>query len=316
LRIILGPDQPIVDSIRDAAARHERGRARIAVAWAREEGVRWLLDAIAGRLPQLEVIVGLNERGTTAEALLRLLPMTTFLGAFYKHPRQTFHPKLYLFDDGRPEPAAATVIVGSSNLTRGGLVTNVEASLIAERARGDDAATPLLVSALAAWENLRNSPFTIPITEQRIRELYEGGYLATEALIRRQRRETARHQAPRRDIRTAPPPPVRPPAAEPVVFPFPVEAVQEQQVPLEDADPEWTVPVPDCTRAMGVGARGWRLGRAVTRSRARRVGRVDEAFGPSVIDVRRTRLPAVQSGPRRSRRPRQVIPSYAALRTK
>ena len=122
MRLLSGPNNSLINELQAAACRHSGGRLRMAVAWAREEGVRWILDALNGRITQVEVVVGINAKGTTVEALLQLLPQVSNLSIFYKHPSQTFHPKVYIFEGGNVNPNLVTVIVGSSNLTHGGLI--------------------------------------------------------------------------------------------------------------------------------------------------------------------------------------------------
>lgn len=71
-----------------------------------------------------------NEKGTDLDALEQLLnalrPESTEIFLYHEQSR-TFHPKVYLFDNSSKE--SALLIVGSSNWTGGGLVTNVEASI-------------------------------------------------------------------------------------------------------------------------------------------------------------------------------------------
>ena len=97
-RLILGPMESAYEEIKAAAIRHQGGKARIAVAWAKDDGVNWLLDAINGHITDLNFVIGINERGTTVEALLRILQHNASLRIFYKHPYQTFHPKIYCFE--------------------------------------------------------------------------------------------------------------------------------------------------------------------------------------------------------------------------
>ncbi len=54
----------------------------------------------------------------------------------YHERGRTFHPKVYLFDDVLEGRALA--IVGSSNLSRGGLVNNIEANLVARLNRSKE----------------------------------------------------------------------------------------------------------------------------------------------------------------------------------
>jgi HKD family nuclease len=89
------------------------------------------VEAVNNRVDELHAVVGINERGTTVEGLLRLLDVATTLKVFFKHPRQTFHPKLYWFEGGTAGDST-TAIIGAATLIRGGLFTNFEASLIAQ----------------------------------------------------------------------------------------------------------------------------------------------------------------------------------------
>ncbi len=247
-RIIMGPDSSAIEAIRLASQRFEGGRARIAVAWARDDGVSRLFDAIGQRITRMEFLVGINETGTTVEALLRILQQQASLRVFYKHPSQTFHPKIYWLDDGALETEMATIIVGSSNLTTGGLITNFEASLVAEIETNTitEHDRALLRSMHAIWDNLVNSPYThtIAATED-VRRLYEAGYIECEHELRRERRRASRRNKPLRDLPSAPP--SRPPAigAAPVNIPFPLRREIPGDAAGEQEDPIGTIPLPD-----------------------------------------------------------------------
>jgi HKD family nuclease len=283
MRVILGPDQPIIEEIRAAAERHQGGAGKIAVAWAREEGVLWLLDAISGKISDLQVIVGINEGGTTVEALLRLLPEVSFLGVFYKHPRQTFHPKVYLFES--EAPIGTTLIVGSSNLTRGGLITNFEVSLIIEgRETGDRAlAASLRGSTTSIWKRLRESPFLIHVpSEDKISELHAAGYLTAESTVRQARQGGLGRPQPRQDIRTAPPPPVNPPLAAPLAALIAASPTVPVQKPLRSSESEDTDLDFDCFFV-----------RTLTPNDVAKLhGRTPGTFEPDLGETARNRFPA------------------------
>jgi hypothetical protein len=70
---------------------------------------------------KVRVVVGMAGAGTSAEALSYLKAHCAEVHLFHKHHRQTFHPKIYCFDGSGDPPAASRLIVGSSNLTGGGL---------------------------------------------------------------------------------------------------------------------------------------------------------------------------------------------------
>ena len=246
--IIMGPASSALEAIRQASQRFEGGRARIAVAWARDDGVSRLFDAIGQHITRMEFIVGINERGTTVEALLRILQQQASLRVFYKHPSQTFHPKIYWFDDGAPETEQATIIVGSSNLTTGGLITNFEASLVAEIETDtiSEHDRAFLRSMHAIWSSLADSPYAHTIAaNDDVRLLYEAGYIECEHELRRDRRHASRRNKPSRDLPSAPP--RRPPAISvaPINIPFPLRRETLGDAAGEQEDPIGTTPLPE-----------------------------------------------------------------------
>jgi HKD family nuclease len=83
---------------------------------------------------QFELIVGIDSI-TTPDAIGEIQRLSTivkgkyFARAFSSSRRQLFHPKVYICDR---KGGNSTVIVGSNNLTPGGLVKNIEVSIILE----------------------------------------------------------------------------------------------------------------------------------------------------------------------------------------
>lgn len=74
----------------------------------------------------LTLIVGVDQKGTSEEALRAILALGISSYVFYQPSFPIFHPKIYLFEgDERTE-----LIIGSSNLTVQGLFVNVESSLL------------------------------------------------------------------------------------------------------------------------------------------------------------------------------------------
>lgn len=75
---------------------------------------------------RLKLIVGIDLGGTSREVIEELLKWDCEAFIFHNAiPRSTFHPKIYLFESRD----AATVFIGSNNLTEGGFYTNYEAAL-------------------------------------------------------------------------------------------------------------------------------------------------------------------------------------------
>jgi HKD family nuclease len=103
-------------------------RFQVAVAWAKSGGISPILDSMQHFRDsggQIEVVLGIDLNGTSVQALAMLREVGNQVRIFQNANRRfrpTYHPKLYLFSG----PTLATAIVGSSNLTLGGLYTNYE----------------------------------------------------------------------------------------------------------------------------------------------------------------------------------------------
>ncbi len=115
-------------------------RFRFSVAFARWSGLHLIdgeLQGFAARSGNaVDGLVGIDLGGTTIEALTYLseLPNTRMRVVRSGMPNVVFHPKIYAFDG----PDKWSVIVGSSNLSTGGLLANIEGSLIVEGRSGTD----------------------------------------------------------------------------------------------------------------------------------------------------------------------------------
>ncbi len=110
----------------------------IAVAFLKYSGVEVIQDALIDSLKkgaEFEIIVGLDFKTTDSKSIRFLLDLNKTYKKlkFYcygdKENNKTdivFHPKIYMFDNGREK----TSIIGSTNLTRGGLESNFEVNTI------------------------------------------------------------------------------------------------------------------------------------------------------------------------------------------
>lgn len=113
------------------------------VAFARQSGVNLLSDPInsaKGKFNQIRFLVGVDQRGTSKEALEALLNLGVETSVYYTPSRITFHPKMYMFEGNRKH----RIIVGSSNLTQKGLFQNLEVSLQVDFTLPDDQGQDLL----------------------------------------------------------------------------------------------------------------------------------------------------------------------------
>ncbi|GAA8673273.1 hypothetical protein Kyoto101A_04530 [Helicobacter pylori] len=110
----------------------------IAVAFLKYSGVEVIQDALIDSLEkgaEFEIIVGLDFKTTDSKSIRFLLDLNKTYKKlkFYcygdKENNKTdivFHPKIYMFDNGREKIS----IIGSTNLTRGGLESNFEVNTI------------------------------------------------------------------------------------------------------------------------------------------------------------------------------------------
>lgn len=97
-------------------------------AFASQAGIRGLSKHIKTAKKHLNIITivtGVDQKGTSKEALEELLALNINAFVFYQPSITIFHPKIYLFEGNDK----CELIIGSSNLTSQGLFTNVEASL-------------------------------------------------------------------------------------------------------------------------------------------------------------------------------------------
>ena len=101
---ILGPDASASAFLDEIPHRFEVRNGVILTAWARESGVGLLYRALGEQISNVDVIVGLMGRSTSAEALAHLRANARALFVYHTHHLQTFHPKVYLFDDGADPP--------------------------------------------------------------------------------------------------------------------------------------------------------------------------------------------------------------------
>ncbi|MEN0049576.1 MAG: phospholipase D family protein [Bacteroidota bacterium] len=77
-------------------------------------------------LNAITIITGVDQKGTSKEALEALLELDINAYVFYQPSITIFHPKIYLFEGEKK----SVLIIGSSNLTAQGLFSNIEASLL------------------------------------------------------------------------------------------------------------------------------------------------------------------------------------------
>lgn len=99
-----------------------------AVAWAKSSGLRRIRRALRrfrASGGKSVLIVGVDEGGATVEGLKDAMALVDQVTVFHDTGGRTFHPKVFIVEG----IAKAYVLVGSSNLTAGGLFSNYEMSM-------------------------------------------------------------------------------------------------------------------------------------------------------------------------------------------
>ena len=134
------------DVVRDVLGIPDPERVLISAAFMNEGGLSILSHVLAPVAEQATIVTGIRNGITSAQGLRRSLEIGCRTYAVDTGSRRVlFHPKVYLARNANE----ARLIVGSANLTRGGLNSNVEASILLKVARDD----PEWMSLVTELEN-------------------------------------------------------------------------------------------------------------------------------------------------------------------
>jgi HKD family nuclease len=153
----------------------------IAVAFAKNSGVLRIKDSLERfreRGGKVNAYVGVDLGGTSYEALTALLLHTDTLNIVHSEKGQTFHAKIYQFLGEN----SGLIVVGSHNLTGGGLWTNFESSVhITINGMGENEEPILseLSNYIGALTSLTDSIMSITKQDD-IDKLLQNGYVFKE----------------------------------------------------------------------------------------------------------------------------------------
>lgn len=145
-------------------------------------GIRGLESHVknATHLNNISIVTGVDQKGTSKEALQSLLQLGIKSFVFFvPPPSPIFHPKIYLFEG----QDSSELIIGSSNLTASGLFTNVEASILISannKIEGDRSVVKGLKEYFEGLFNF-NDPNLKTLTNELIEELEKANIIPTEA---------------------------------------------------------------------------------------------------------------------------------------
>lgn len=194
LRVIQQPFAPpaLGDLLRAELMTGHWKSFRATVAFLKSSGVRYLsppVDAfLSGGNVHLTISVGIDHDGTSLEALQDLWRVIDGRGRLFVFKEgqgggnRTFHPKVYLF----ASDSEALAVIGSGNLTAGGLYTNHELSASIGLDLTDAASMTYLAelrTALDRWQT--PGPACREVDASLIQDLYAAGDLLSEASIAR-----------------------------------------------------------------------------------------------------------------------------------
>lgn len=152
-------------------------------AFASEAGINGLAHHIhQDKYNSSNIIVGVDQRSTSKEALDALLNLQADTYIFHQPGFSIFHPKIYLFEG----ELSSELIVGSSNLTKQGLFINVEASIHLTLDHNEPADLQVIADLKARFASLFDfsDPNLQPITSELIEQLVAKKIVPTAAELK------------------------------------------------------------------------------------------------------------------------------------
>lgn len=170
-------------------------RTMMAVAFVKFSGVRLIEESLVSLLDrggEAEIIFGLDFSLTEPRALSRVmgiqasypaLTLFAFSDPYLPGREPAFHPKLYMFEQADGD---WTAIIGSSNLSKGGLIDNVEIGVAIDGPRTD----PLIADVFAFYRSVRGRESLFVPTDD-----YLEVYRKVRSLIDRARRKGLKRRA-------------------------------------------------------------------------------------------------------------------------
>lgn len=154
-------------------------------AFASKSGVDIISSLISNSLNKninVHVLVGIDQNGTSEEALKGLLKYAPNAWVFYHPNSSIFHPKAYCISGKNKE----CIVVGSSNLTSRGLYSNIEASSAVELDFRIEEDFNVSQQFWAEFKELLggDDPNIQSLSETLIQELVESGLVLPEKIIK------------------------------------------------------------------------------------------------------------------------------------
>jgi HKD family nuclease len=177
-------------------------RLLIVTAWVRTSGMRLLvpgLEALRQRGGSARLLVGVDLRGTSRQGVALAREHFNDVYAIHDPGGGTFHPKMYLAVGER----IGYALIGSNNLTAGGLWHNYEVAMTSVFEPRRDSEVMTSIEAYAE-RLIGDTAICKRVTEGVFGRLMAEGWLTDEARDRR-RNEDRPSRAPRREADAGPP---------------------------------------------------------------------------------------------------------------
>ncbi len=152
----------------------------VVVAWAKESGLQRIrpdLRAFRARGGKARILLGIDADGATFEGLYAAIDDFNEARVLFNANSRTFHPKLYMITG----KTASVVIIGSGNLTKGGLLGNYEAGMYLELDLSDDADAQIHKAVTHYIKRLQDDGTTRLLDKDLIQQLPAYFYIGSEA---------------------------------------------------------------------------------------------------------------------------------------
>lgn len=182
MEIVFQPEKKMGDILIEyMGKKHNFNRLFIIVAYLRKSGLDHIITPLKEfikRGGEIKVISGIDQKSTSYQGLEKLIEIGGDVKVFHNESfSSTFHPKMYFFINEE----RAVIIIGSNNLTSGGLYSNYEISsinelnLLIEKDKSNYEALMKIIDDLEQEEGLIKI-----LSKETLDELKEGDYLLDE----------------------------------------------------------------------------------------------------------------------------------------
>lgn len=185
--------QALIDSLADDTFH----TFKCLVAFASYSGVTGLTSNINDSRQHINttrVVVGIDQLGTSKEALEALLDWKVDTFVFNTKTSIIFHPKIYIFEGD----LNVKIIIGSNNLTQTGLSQNIEGSIEVSFTKNEEQGIKLLEEITKYYDPILNDSHANlePLSSELIERLVNEGKVPTEAQRRAQHNKNQTENAP------------------------------------------------------------------------------------------------------------------------